>query len=74
MIIRASHRSDIPAFYSDWFVNRVKAGYCAVPNPFNRKQVSYISLKPEEVKAIITGYNTFYQLALLMGKNNELHL
>lgn len=53
MIISASRRTDIPAFYSDWFMNRISAGYCAVPNPFNRNQVSYISLLPDEVEAIV---------------------
>ena len=53
MIISASRRTDIPAFYPKWFLNRVKAGYCAVPNPFNRKQVSYISLQPEDVDVIV---------------------
>lgn len=53
MIISASRRTDIPAFYPDWFMNRINAGYCAVPNPFNRNQVSYISLKPDEVEAIV---------------------
>ena len=53
MIISVSRRTDIPAFYAEWFMNRVNAGYCAVPNPFNRNQVSYISLKPDEVEAIV---------------------
>ncbi|WP_028586108.1 DUF1848 domain-containing protein [Desulfogranum mediterraneum] len=53
MIISASRRTDIPAFYPDWLMDRIKTGYCAVPNPFNRNQVSYISLKPDEVEAIV---------------------
>lgn len=53
MIISASRRTDIPAFYSEWFMNRVKAGYCAVPNPFNRNQVSYVSLDPKDVDVIV---------------------
>ena len=53
MIISASRRTDIPAFYSEWFVNRIRAGYCAVPNPFNRNQVSYVSLKPVDVEVIV---------------------
>jgi len=53
MIISASRRTDIPAFYTSWFFNRIKAGYCSVPNPFNRNQVSYVSLKPEDVDVII---------------------
>ena len=53
MIISASRRTDIPAFYAKWFMNRIRAGYCAVPNPFNRKQISHISLKPEDVDVIV---------------------
>lgn len=34
MIISASYRTDIPAFYGRWFMNRLAAGYCRVPNPY----------------------------------------
>jgi len=53
MIISASRRTDIPAFYTQWFINRAKAGYLTVPNPFNRKQISTVSLKPEDVDVIV---------------------
>ena len=53
MIISASRRTDIPAFYAKWFMNRVGAGYCTVPNPCNMKQVSYVSLQPEAVTALV---------------------
>ena len=52
-IISASRRTDIPAFYSEWFMNRIRAGYCVVPNPFNAKQVSYVNLRPQDVQAIV---------------------
>ncbi|MCR4426536.1 MAG: DUF1848 domain-containing protein [Firmicutes bacterium] len=53
MIISASRRTDIPAFYSKWFMNRVRAGFCTVPNPFNPTQVSAVSLGPENVDVIV---------------------
>jgi DNA repair photolyase len=53
MIISASRRTDIPAFYSEWFMNRLLEGYCLVPNPFNPRQVARISLVPEYVDAIV---------------------
>ncbi len=53
MIISASRRTDIPAFYAEWFVRRVRAGYCEVPNPMNPRQVTRIPLLPAEVDAII---------------------
>ncbi|MFP5222162.1 MAG: DUF1848 domain-containing protein [Acidobacteriota bacterium] len=53
MIISASRRADIPAHYAQWFVNRAAAGWCAVPNPFNARQVSRISLEPKDVDAVV---------------------
>lgn len=53
MIISASRRTDIPAFYADWMARRLREGYCTVPNPFNRGQVSRVSLRPEDVDAIV---------------------
>ena len=53
MIISASRRTDLPAFYSDWFLNRLKDGYVLVRNPFNPKQVSKIVLFPDTVECIV---------------------
>lgn len=38
VIVSASRSTDIPAFYTDWFINRIKAGYCCWVNPFNREK------------------------------------
>ena len=53
MIISASRRTDIPAFYAPWFFNRLREGYLLVPNPFNPKAVSRISLDPAVVLSLI---------------------
>ena len=53
MIISASRRTDIPAFYSDWFFNRIKERYVLVPNPYNSKMISRISLDPAVVDCIV---------------------
>ena len=53
MIISASRRTDIPAFYAEWFMRRIRAGYCTVPNPYNRKQVAKVSLAPDAVDVIV---------------------
>jgi len=53
MIISASRRTDVPAFYAEWFINRIRAGYCTVPNPFNRKHISKVSLLSEDVEVIV---------------------
>jgi hypothetical protein len=53
MIISASRRTDIPAFYSPWFMNRIRARTCLVVNPFNSRQVSRVSLEPADVDVIV---------------------
>lgn len=53
MIISASRRTDIPAFYSKWFMERIKKGYYIKVNPFNAKQKKLVSLKSEDVDAIV---------------------
>lgn len=52
MIIQTGMRTDIPAFYSKWFINRIKAGYVMVRNPYNPLQVTKYSLSPEVVDLI----------------------
>ena len=42
MILFVSGRCDIVAFYTPWFMNRLKEGYVDVRNPFYKKQVSRI--------------------------------
>jgi hypothetical protein len=46
-IISASRRTDIPAFYSRWFMHRIREGYCVVANPFNHQQKTTLILNPE---------------------------
>lgn len=53
MIISASRRTDIPALYPEWFVNRLREGSILVPNPYNRKKVSHIRLTPNTVDCIV---------------------
>lgn len=53
MIISASRRTDIPAYYSEWFENRVKEGFVLVRNPMNIHQISKISLSTDVVDAIV---------------------
>ena len=53
MIISASRRTDIPRFHSDWFLNRVRAGYVDVRNPLFPGQVSRYSLSPTIVDGIV---------------------
>ena len=52
MIINTGQRTDIPAFYADWFVNRLKAGFVLVRNPYNPRSVTRYRLSPEVVDLI----------------------
>jgi hypothetical protein len=51
-IISVSRRTDIPAFYGDWFMHRLKDGFAGVVNPFGGKKY-IISLKQEDVIAFV---------------------
>ncbi len=53
MIISASRRTDVPACYSDWFFERLQAGFVLARNPWNPHQVSKISLAPEVVDGLV---------------------
>ncbi|SOD95627.1 DUF1848 domain-containing protein [Caenispirillum bisanense] len=53
MIISASYRTDIPAFYGDWFLARLREGMVRVRNPYNARQVSEIALTPEAVDGFV---------------------
>ena len=43
MVLNVSGRTDIVAFYSEWFINRYREGFVDVRNPFNKKLVSRIN-------------------------------
>lgn len=52
MIISTGLRTDIPAFYSRWFLNRIREGFVLVRNPYNNSQVTRYSLSPDFVDLI----------------------
>ncbi len=51
-IISVSRRTDVPAFYADWFMRRVHEGYAGVVNPFGGKRY-LVSLQPEDVSCFV---------------------
>lgn len=53
MILSVSRRTDIPAFYSEWFIRRIKEGFVYVRNPFNTHQIRKIYLNPSNVDCIV---------------------
>ena len=53
MIISASRRTDIPAYFSEWFLYRLKEKFVYARNPMNMRQVSKINLSQEFVDCIV---------------------
>lgn len=80
MIVSVSRRTDIPAFYSEWFYNRIADGEVLIRNPFNRKQISRVQLSRDSVDCfvfwtknpepmmsklkLLNGYNYYFQFTL----------
>jgi hypothetical protein len=52
LILQTGSRTDIPAFYADWFFRRVQAGFVDVRNPYNPVQVTRYRIDPEVVDAL----------------------
>lgn len=62
-VISASRRTDIPAFYMDWFMNQIQQGYFDIQNPYTKK-ISRISSHPDDVHTIVfwsKNYERFLQ-------------
>ena len=53
MIINTGCRTDIPAFYSKWLINRIREGYVMVRNPYYPNQVTKYSLNPDVVDCLV---------------------
>lgn len=80
MIISASRRTDLPAYYSQWFFTRLREDYVLVRNPVHPRQVSRISLSQSAVDGFVfwtknpgpmlpyldglLGYSYYFQITL----------
>ena len=53
MILNTGSRTDIPAFYSDWFMNRIREGFVMARNPYNEKLVTRCEIDPAVTDAIV---------------------
>ena len=71
-IISCSRRTDIPAFLMDWVIQQITIGYVDVVNPFNRKQISRISLRPEDVKCWVWWSKNFKDWIKKFNQNKNL--
>ena len=71
MILSVSRRTDIPAFYPKWFMNRVREGFVLVPNPFNANLVSKIPLTADIVDCVVFWTKNPAPLLPYMAEINE---
>ena len=71
-IISCSRRTDIPAFLMDWVIEKIKIGYVDVVNPFNRNQVSRVSLKSQDVKCWVWWSKNFEKWIKFYNSYKEL--
>lgn len=53
MILNTGSRTDIPAYYSDWFYHRIKAGYVLVRNPYYPTQITRYRLSPDVIDVMV---------------------
>lgn len=53
MILNTGNRTDIPAFYTPWFMNRVKSGEVLVRSPYAENQVTRYRLDPSVVDLLV---------------------
>ncbi|MGH7451157.1 MAG: DUF1848 family protein, partial [bacterium] len=71
-IISASRRTDIPAYYADWFMRQVERGYVTYPNPMSFKPVR-LSLRPEDVLCIVFWTRNPHPLEKYLDRLDELY-
>lgn len=53
MILSASRRTDIPSFYADWFMNRLREGYVLIPHPYHSHRLTRLALSPHTLDGIV---------------------
>lgn len=73
MILSVSRRTDIPNYYSEWFYNRIKAGFLYVRNPMNPHQVSKIDLSPDVVECIVFWTKNPAPMLARIGELSDYH-
>ena len=53
MILSASRRTDIPCYYPQWMMNRLREGYALTRNPLNPTQLSRVQLTRDVIDCIV---------------------
>lgn len=53
MILNTGMRTDIPAFFTEWFMNRIRTGYVLVRNPYRSDWITRYELNPDVVDCLV---------------------
>jgi hypothetical protein len=53
LIVSASRRTDIPAFYGEWLLQRLRAGYALVRNPVNTRLVYHVPISAGQNRCLV---------------------
>lgn len=72
-LISVSRRTDVPAWYGEWFRNRLRAGWCDTRNPFSG-QVYRVSLAPPDVLGWVfwsRSYEPFFETLLELHASGQ---
>ena len=72
MILSVSRRTDIPAFYSEWFLNRLVEGFVLVRNPMNPRQMRRVRLSPDVIDCIVFWSKNPRPMLELLSKSDAL--
>lgn len=86
MILSASRRTDIPAFFCEWFFRRIEEGFALVKNPMNPAQIRKVPMSKDDVDCIVfwtknpaamisdleklSGYNYYFQFTITPYAND----
>ena len=70
-VLSVSRRTDIPAFYLDWFMQGIEKGFFDVVNPYNRK-TSRVDARPRRIHSIVFWSKNFGPLLDSLQKKGRL--
>lgn len=74
MVLNTGLRTDIPAFFTKWFLNRIRAGFVLTRNPYNPLQVTRYRLDPEVVDVLVFGTKNPLPLVAHLGELKAFHM
>lgn len=74
IVISASRRTDIPAFYMDWFIRAIHSGKIQIQNPVYKKHKYEVDLRPRNVEWIVFWSRNFKRFLIRRENFSEYNL